>query len=155
VGPQNNGPLMLDPSLQSLAIQAHVFATLFMTGVVWFVQVVHYPFFNFAAAQIRTEAAGFHQRRTSYVVLPVMIVELVTAVTLLGSSWMTRYGETILINLGLLLLTWVITFSRFMPLYKELSRGFDSTLIKALESANWVRTSLWTVRSVVLISFLN
>ena len=146
---------MLDPSLQSLAIQAHVFATLFMTGIVWFVQMVHYPFFDFAAEGNRREASEFHQRRTSQLVLPIMIIELVTAVALLGSSWMMRYGQTIWINLGLLLLTWGVTFFRFMPLYRQLLGGFDSNLIKTLISANWVRTALWTVRSVLLISFLN
>ncbi|MDA0345902.1 MAG: hypothetical protein O3C43_10525 [Verrucomicrobia bacterium] len=146
---------MLEPSLQSLAIQAHVFSTLLMTGIVWFVQMVHYPFLNFVAEEKRREAAEFHQHRTSQVVLPIMIIELVTAVTLLGSSWMMRYGQTIWINLGLLLLTWGVTFFRFMPLYKQLLGGFDSNLVKALKSANWVRTSLWTVRSVLLISFLN
>jgi hypothetical protein len=146
---------MLEPSLQSLAIQAHVFATLFMTGVVWFVQIVHYPFFNFVASEKRSVATEFHQRRTANVVLPVMIIELVTAVTLLGSSWMIRYSQIIWINLGLLLLTWCVIFFGFMPLYKQLVLGFDSKLLKTLENANWVRTLLWTARSLLLLSFLN
>lgn len=33
-------------------LAAHAFVTLFMTGLIWFVQVVHYPFFECALQQV-------------------------------------------------------------------------------------------------------
>lgn len=58
---------------------AHAASTLAMTGVIWFVQVVHYPLF---AAVGRKGFAAFeasHRRLTTWVVAPLMLVELVCA----------------------------------------------------------------------------
>jgi sterol desaturase/sphingolipid hydroxylase (fatty acid hydroxylase superfamily) len=63
---------------------ANLAATWFMVGLIWFVQVVHYPLF--AAVPAGEPFAAYHRqhvRRTTWVVAPVMLVELVTAVALL------------------------------------------------------------------------
>lgn len=56
----------------------HLAATLFMVGAVWFVQVVHYPLM---AGQPPAYARE-HGRRTGWVLGPVMVAELGTAVLL-------------------------------------------------------------------------
>lgn len=143
---------MLDPAYQHLVVQLHFYATLFMTGLIWFVQVVHYPFLHYAEGNL--DAARFHQRRTGWVVIPVMVVELVTAVLLLGSSWIAQYGDYLFINLGLLLLTWAVTFLKMVPLHRRLLEHMDESTIQVIVTTNWVRTILWTVRSLVLMRFL-
>src|SRR4051794_35751848 len=62
-------------------------STLFMTGLIWFVQVVHYPLFA------EVDPAGFrryhaaHTRATTRVVLIPMILELLSsAVLVLGPA---------------------------------------------------------------------
>jgi hypothetical protein len=65
-----------------LLLLAHAAATLFMVGVIWFVQVVHYPLFarvgtpDFSTYSIR------HTRLTGLVVGPAMLLEAATAVAL-------------------------------------------------------------------------
>ena len=145
---------MLDPSLQHLALQLHLFTTLFMTGTVWFVQIVHYPSFSYFASGDENKAAEFHQKRTGWIVMPVMLVELATAVVLLGSSWVMQYGNYLWINLTLLILIWVITFFKVVPLHKRLLAQFNQSVVNSLVSINWMRTILWTVRAVLLMSFL-
>ena len=60
----------------------HLAATLVMVGVIWFVQIVHYPLFS------RVGSGGFalysdaHSRLTTYVVGPPMLVEAATALLL-------------------------------------------------------------------------
>ncbi|NIP85737.1 MAG: hypothetical protein GTO03_09310, partial [Planctomycetales bacterium] len=53
--------------------------TLMMAGLIWFVQIVHYPLF---AAVGEGEFPAFerkHQRLTTCVVAPLMLAELATA----------------------------------------------------------------------------
>ena len=63
-------------------LSVHLVATAAMAGLIWFVQVVHYPLFagvgrdGFAAYEAR------HTRRTSWVVGPFMAVEGVAAIAL-------------------------------------------------------------------------
>lgn len=143
---------MLDPAYQHLVVQVHLFATLFMTGLIWFVQVVHYPFLGFTRGN--TLAAQFHQTRTGWVVVPVMILELGTGVLLLGSTWVTQYGNYLFLNLGLLLLTWAVTILKMIPLHRKLMENMDESIIRTLVEVNWVRTGLWTARALILLQFL-
>lgn len=145
---------MLDPSLQHLVIQVHLFSTLMMTGVIWYVQVVHYPFLALIRPEEGERAARFHKQRTSWVVMPLMLVELTSGILLLGSTWMLQYGKYLWGNLLLLFMVWGITFFRFVPLHKRLENRYDRGTVKALVSGNWIRTILWSVRSLLLLGFL-
>ena len=61
----------------------HAGASLAMVGLIWFVQVLHYPLFELASERRFDRFAAEHQRRTSLVVVPLMLTELGTAVALL------------------------------------------------------------------------
>lgn len=118
-----------------------------MAGIIWFVQAVHYPLF--AAA----DAAGYaveNQRRTSWVVLPPMLVEAVVAAWLVIEP-PTAVGRGVavagLVMVGLL---WLSTLAVQMPLHARLARaGHEPATVAALVQSNWVRTVLWTARAVL------
>ncbi|MCU0706485.1 MAG: hypothetical protein MUF18_21220 [Fimbriiglobus sp.] len=125
---------------------AHLAATLFMVGVIWFVQVVHYPLM----AGQTPEYAREHQRRTGWVLGPVMLVELGTAVALAGiaPTWASVGG------LVLLVAVWASTWGVQVPCHRKLLNKPDPTALHRLVATNWVRTALWTTRgglAVVLI----
>jgi hypothetical protein len=50
-----------------------------MCGLIWFVQVVHYPLFARVGGDGSKAYAAEHQRRTTLVVGPLMLVEIATA----------------------------------------------------------------------------
>lgn len=58
-----------------------------MTGSIWFVQIVHYPLMDAVGPENYNEYHRRHQNRTSYVVGPVMLFELATAIALLYLGW--------------------------------------------------------------------
>ena len=66
-----------------LILLMQVFATLFMVGLIWFVQIVHYPLYANVGREQFPEYEALHNRMTTWVVGPAMLVELVTAVLLL------------------------------------------------------------------------
>ncbi len=53
---------------------AHLAATLFMIGVIWFVQVVQYPLFSRVGPEKFSLYSEAHSRLTTYVVGPPMLV---------------------------------------------------------------------------------
>ena len=130
----------------SLLPAAHAGATLFMTGVIWFVQVVHYPLFA------RTGAAGFadyerdHARRTSWVVGPAMTLELLLALALAA-----RGGAAAWAGLALLAVIWLSTALVQVPLHRRLQGGFDAAAHRRLVRTNWLRTAAWTLRAALAL----
>lgn len=132
-----------------LLLDIHLAATCFMTGVIWFVQLVHYPLFAEFETSRFTKTMRQHQSRTSIVVIPAMVLELATGAWLAAAQW--PISPLLAFALGLLLLIWVITFSVSAPLHGRLEKGFDPRLIARLVATNWARTLLWTIRCVLII----
>lgn len=133
---------------------AHLAATWAMIGVIWFVQIVHYPMFNRVGESSFARYERIHQQRTSWIVLPLMVLELITAIWLavappeiLERPWVTT-------NLGLLVLIWLSTFLIQVPLHRRLERGFDEKAHARLVVTNWIRTALWTGRGVLLATLI-
>ena len=129
-------------------------ATLFMTGVIWIVQAVHYPLFALVGRDGFGEYAREHQRRITPVVAVAMPVEAVTAVLLLFA---TPAGvETGLLALGAILLLpiWLSTALLQVPAHHRLSSGFDERAAARLVQTNWLRTALWSARSALILVVL-
>lgn len=138
----------------TMVLIVHALATCMMAGVIWFVQVVHYPLFNAVGEESFTEYETRHQSRTGVIVGPLMLVELATAILLLAMvpagvpRWMP------LVGLVMLALVWLSTFGVQVPLHQKLSRGFDARAHGVLVATNWGRTFLWTARGVLALLML-
>lgn len=123
----------------------NIFSTFFMCGVIWMVQIVHYPFFLRTDQTHFTEHIRFHGFRISFIVLPVMTAELISSLllTLYSPDFQTLH----LIGLIMVLLIWVSTFLLQVPQHTELVVNFDEKAIQKLIHTNWIRTILWSVKS--------
>ncbi len=136
----------------------HLVATWTMVGVIWFVQLVHYPMFRLQPSDGFVAFAQEHQRRTSWVVIPPMLIELATALLLLARSLTASFGghTRLLIGLGLalLLVIWASTFLLQVPCHRHLLSGRDEPTLRRLVATNWVRTGGWTLRGVVALALL-
>jgi len=124
----------------------HLATTLFMTGLIWFVQVVHYPLFD-AVRENYPRFAARHQNRTAYVVIPTMLAEGITGIVLTVHAPTTTH----IIGLVLIGLIWLGTFTLSVPCHQRLMSGFDAATHRRLVATNWLRTGLWTARSLLLL----
>lgn len=130
----------------SLLLLIHFAATWFMVGLIWFVQIVHYPLFSavgergYAAYQIQ------HMNLTGAVVGPPMVIEAITALLLTVSPPPQAARWEMPLGLGLLALIWVATAAWSVPRHAVLAQGFDIDAHAALVVSNWARTLLWTAR---------
>lgn len=129
-------------------------STLFMTGVIWFVQLVHYPLFRRASRTMFFEFVRGHSIRTSWTVMPPMLVELLSSIALLMQP--PEFLESALAQLGVVLVAaiWLSTFLVQVPLHRKLSNGYSATAVRALVLTNWIRTLLWTARAILLLLVL-
>ena len=64
----------------------HLVATAYMVGVIWFVQIVHYPLMLEVGDAAFCRYSRLHQSRTSYVVGPPMLIEALSGLALIAWS---------------------------------------------------------------------
>ena len=134
-----------------LAFTACLAATLFMTGVIWFVEVVHYPLFGRVGADAFRAYHADHTRLTTRVVLVPMVVELLTSAYL---AWdrPAGFGPTLAwAGLALAIATWGVTFFLSVPAHDSLAGGFDSTWHRSLVGTNILRAIAWSLHSALLL----
>jgi len=132
-------------------VLAHAAATLFMTGLIWFVQVVHYPLFAAVGGAQFAAYSRAHQSLTTLVVAPTMLVEAFTAVALVAFRPPGLPGWIVWTGLALLAVIWLSTFALQVPAHGRLAAGFDPEIGDALVSSNWIRTAAWSGRAALVL----
>jgi len=129
----------------------HLFSTLFMTGVIWFAQMVHYPLLGRVGREAFGEYERENTRRTGWVVIPAMAVELITALNLLWKQPEGLLPFYAWLNAVLLGAIWVSTFTLQGPYHNLLCKKFDPAVWGSLVKTNWIRTATWTLRGILLL----
>ena len=119
-----------------------------MIGFIWLVQIVNYPLFTFVDKRDYVSFQKAHMLRIGMLVIPVMIIELITGILLVYLS--SDYFNISIWNAVLLAIIWIVTFGVFTFIHGSLRRGYDGILIQKLVLLNWIRTGLWSFRSVLL-----
>jgi hypothetical protein len=132
-----------------LLLQA--FATFAMTGLIWFIQVVHYPLFRGVGAPGYAAYQDEHMRLTTLVVGPLMLLEAATAAWLAYERPSFVRPALAWTGLGLLAVIWLSTAFLSVPRHETLRHGFDASAHAALVATNWIRTAAWTARSGLLL----
>lgn len=133
---------------------AQAATTLFMTGVIWFVQVVHYPLMARVGAEVFPTYQALHARRTGRVVIAPMSIELATTLGLLVRPPAFVPGWQIFLGAALLGMVWLSTFLLQVPEHRRLADGFDGPAHRRLVSSNWIRVVGWSARSVLVVGWL-
>ena len=130
-------------------------ATLFSTGVVWFMQVLEYPLFAYVGAEAFSTFHAQHNRRLPGVVFLPMFVAFAATVALLFvrpaavPGWLAWLGVVLV---GVVL---VASFALLIPRHMRLtSEGYSLEVIRELVRFNWIRTVAWTLHALVLMAML-
>jgi hypothetical protein len=130
----------------------HLAATLFLVGLIWVVQVVHYPLFaQVGADQFHGYWRG-HTRLITWLVAPSMFAEVVTGVLLFAVRPPGVSFAVLGVAFGLLLVNWLSTWLVQIPLHERLGRRYDPVTLRRLVLTNWVRTAAWTLRGVLVLA---
>jgi len=130
---------------------ANLIASCVMTGVIWFVQHVHYPLLAQVEMGQAVAVAEEHQRRTGHVVALPMAFEGLTTLALLaqqpaGVSWFLPWIGAILLAVAL-----GCTVFLSVPLHAKMATSPDAQVGKKLVATNWPRTFAWSLRAAVCV----
>ena len=132
----------------------HLAATAFMAGLIVFVQVVHYPLMAHVGSPGFTAYERAHTRRTGWVVIPPMVVELGSALWILLSPESTSSTGLATAGAALLAIIWISTAALQAPAHGRLVRGFDEVVHRRLVLTNWIRTVAWLARVPIAAALL-
>lgn len=142
-----SSPLLPSPKTVLLV---HLVATAFMTGLIWYVQVVHYPLMAGWPHDDFGRWEASHRERTAAVVIPGMLLEGATAAWLgirpprRVPPWLFAAGAAALVCI------WASTFFLQVPAHGMLTLGWDADVHARLVATNWIRTALWSMRLVLI-----
>lgn len=130
-------------------------STLYLVGLIWTIQIVHYPLFDRVGRPDFIAYETAHNRLITPVVGPVMVVELATALFLAFGPcpiWLPR--PMAVAGLLVVVAIWASTILLQVPCHARLLQGFDDSVYRQLVATNWIRTLLWTARGVLLVHIL-
>ena len=144
----------MNPRIAEFAAVAQVVGSVGMFGVIWVMQVVHYPLMRFASGEQFARFETEHQTRISWVVGPLMAVEGLCVLAFLFAPpaglpgwlpWAGAGAEAIAIG---------TTAFVSAPLHEQLNAHFDEATLHRLVATNWIRTIAWTCRAGLAIAML-
>ena len=141
---------MLAPELTGLVLTTNLVTTLYMTGLIWFVQLVHYPLMARVGEAQYVAYQKAHMARTSWAVGPAMLLEAASALGLVICLPMGTQLALAWRAFALLVLVWVATAIFSVPAHNRLLTEFDSNAHRRLVLTNWIRTVGWSARAILV-----
>ncbi len=134
-----------------LVLTLHAAATWYMVGLIWLIQIVHYPMFEFFDSASFKSTHTFHSTAITFVVMPAMLLKLALAAVILWQRG--PLNAPALVGFGLVVLIWMATFFVLVPLHGRLqTNGFQPQIHASLCRRNWLRTIAWSARGVIVAS---
>jgi len=132
----------------------HLGATLCMMGLIWFVQVVHYPLKGQVGSESFPTYHNAHVMLTGWVVGPPMLLEVTSALALV--LWPSELIDPLgpLLGLALLLVVWASTALFSIPAHGRLAQKFSVEVHQNLVRTNWIRTIAWTARALLWLTII-
>ena len=126
--------------------------TLYMSGMIWSMQILEYPLFALVGPK---EFPAYHQRHNRglpFLVIIPSVGAFLSAIALIFTrpARLPFWASIVIAALDLLIM--IATAAREAPLHGKLDReGYSATLIRQLVLGNWIRTALWTVNAILLL----
>ncbi len=129
-------------------------AALYMTGVIWLVQCVHYPLLRHVGSEGFTDYHHRHVTAIFPVVALPMVIEGIAATWLAfqppaGVSRWALWGGLVCV-----LTAFGVTALISVPCHDRLAQGFNGATLERLVQTNWWRTLAWTLHGSLSLATL-
>jgi hypothetical protein len=136
--------------LLSFVLLGNLCASVFMTGIVSFIQFVQYPLlFHVSSFDFRCYFKKYISRITWFI-YPVLLIEIGFAFWLSFLPNQSKLLLPILISYILLALTTMNTFLIQAPMIQKLQLSFDKALLSKVMFYNWIRLFSSGLRTILL-----
>lgn len=133
-------------------VLAHAASVLVLVGIIWTVQLVHYPLLADVDPARFPAAHAAHSRAITLVVGPPWVVEGVTTAALIvapptgAPRWLVGAAA------ALAVVPVAVTIGWSVPAHARLAAGFDAAVHARLVASNRVRVAAWTAHAVVAVA---
>lgn len=138
-------------SLSVIVFLAHCASTLALVGLIWIVQILVYPQYLNVSADCFPKFHRAHMKRITFIVAPLMLVELVSTVAtpffpnLPLPSWIAWTC------IACVAVCWGSTAWVQVPIHDRLIQGHAQAHVKTLVLSNWIRTAAWSLHGLLLL----
>ncbi len=128
----------------------NLLVTGFLTGLIWYVQIVHYPLLAQIGVGEFARYHAAHSTLTTRVVALPMLLELGLSGALLLYRPVGLAPAFAWAGFALAMAVWLCTFFVSVPLHSQLGAGHDVAVIGRLVATNWLRVVAWSAHLALL-----
>ena len=139
-----------EPFLLSIALIGNLCASVFMTGIIGFIQFVQYPMLSHISSFDFSCYYKKYISRISWIIYPVMIIEICFASWLSFLPVHSKLQLPVLITFILLALASLNTFLIQAPLNQKLQLAFNNDVLSKMLFYNMIRFLSWALRTLIL-----
>jgi len=136
--------------LISAALVGNLCASVFMTGIIFFIQIVQYPLLHNISTFDFSCYFKKSNYRISWIVYSALVIEIGFAIGLSFLPVRAVMQVPILITYMLLAAATLNTFLIQAPMTQRLQLAFDRELLSKVMFFNGVRLVTWTLRTILL-----
>ena len=115
--------------------------------LIWLVQLIIYPGFHLITRDVFVSYHKWYVMRISSIVFPLMLAELILTVWWIQSD---DYSLVSVLAGVLVLIVWLSTFVRQVPIHNQLKTDKEDREIRRLVTTNWVRTAAWSLKAATV-----
>ena len=136
-----------------LILLLQVLTTWTLLGILWFMQLVHYPLFK----RIKENFVKYekeHLKRTAAFLVPLLVIDFALNVMLVISLEKGPYTFLISFALAMNIITWLSAFFFQIEQHQTLSTHFSKSIVHKLVKTNWVSTIAWTIKSALVCALI-
>jgi hypothetical protein len=121
-----------------------------LAGLIWTIQLVHYPLFALVSSADWPRYGDEHRRRITWLAAPLMLSSVGVALALaIGDG-----SGLSVVNAGLAIGVFVLTGLVFAPLHGRLEHAASERALRVLVRANWLRTLAWTAQVACAVALV-
>ena len=126
-----------------------------MAGLIWLIQIVHYPLFKVVGKNEFQTYHNGHSEMITPLVGTVMIIELISSTFLVVFPPKNVSLTIPIIGFILVFIIWTSTAFLQIPQHNALSKAYDLKAHNLLIQTNWIRTIAWSMRGFLLLYMLH
>ena len=129
----------------------NISSTWFMVGLIWLIQIVHYPLFKFIGNNEFQTYHNGHSVLITPLVGTVMIIELISSILLVVFPPKNVSITIPIIGVILVFIIWASTAFLQIPQHNALLKSYGFEAHNLLVQSNWIRTLAWSMRGLLLL----
>ena len=137
--------------MNSIPFLLNISSTWFMVGLIWLIQIVHYPLFKLVGKNEFQVYHNGHSVLITPLVGTVMIIELISSILLVVFPPKNVSLTIPIIGVILVFIIWASTAFLQIPQHNALSKAYEFEVNNLLVQTNWIRTIAWSMRGLLLL----